>query len=155
VIFSPICHPEVAGRGIEYCWGKGKLDFRRLINTEEPKDVEKNTRTALSSERYIDRFGKEQPAPLPLERVRRFARRARTYRRLYQRWPTPAAFHAAAEEANKGEYAMVEHHYAERKAHRNIVDSELKFLEQDGAPPAIEAGTGSAAAAAGTEQGVT
>ena len=26
---SPKCHPEIAGQGIEYCWGKAKLHFRR------------------------------------------------------------------------------------------------------------------------------
>ncbi len=26
---TPRCHPELAGRGIEYCWGKAKLEFRR------------------------------------------------------------------------------------------------------------------------------
>jgi hypothetical protein len=29
---TPKCHPEIAGRGIEYAWGYAKLCFRRGIN---------------------------------------------------------------------------------------------------------------------------
>lgn len=32
IIMSPKYHPELAGVGIGYGWGKAKLEFRRRIN---------------------------------------------------------------------------------------------------------------------------
>jgi len=32
LILIPKCHPEIAGRGIEYCWSYSKLRFRRDFN---------------------------------------------------------------------------------------------------------------------------
>ena len=31
-------HPELAGRGIEYCWGKGKYGFRKHNNFVSGKE---------------------------------------------------------------------------------------------------------------------
>lgn len=31
--FQSICHPELAGVGIEYCWGKAKFEFRKNNDT--------------------------------------------------------------------------------------------------------------------------
>jgi hypothetical protein len=30
---TPKGHPELAGRGIEYCWGKSKYEFRKHNNS--------------------------------------------------------------------------------------------------------------------------
>ena len=35
VLSTPICHPEIAGEGIEYCWGIGKKDFRKTRTRHE------------------------------------------------------------------------------------------------------------------------
>jgi hypothetical protein len=39
LIFSPKCHPELAGNGIEFAWGKMKFNFRNKINNRKPTDV--------------------------------------------------------------------------------------------------------------------
>lgn len=72
LILSPKCHPEVAGVGIEYCWGKSKMSFRRRLNDYLPKNLHRNV---LAS------FGDEH---LPLARVRRYARKTRDYLRVYE-----------------------------------------------------------------------
>ena len=64
---SPKCHPELAGVGIEYSWGKAKMYFRRHtdhIGRHQHANIEK----AMS------------PVVLTLARVRKFARKARAYR---------------------------------------------------------------------------
>ena len=89
------CHPEMAGCGIEYCWGKvcsccfccrfafayivcvcvqGKYEFRNFVNTKTTRrEVQiKNVLTALGDKEYTVRYSdKTRPAPLPLFRVRR------------------------------------------------------------------------------------
>ena len=90
VIASPRYHPELAGLGIEYCWGKAKWCFRRYVNDLVSTNLEKNVLIALGSRAYpMFGTGAECPAPLPVERVRKFARRARTYRMLFAEFPTP------------------------------------------------------------------
>lgn len=73
-LFSPKYHPELAGSGIEYSWGKSKFAYRRT-------DV--NARGFHATVRHV--LG---PEVLPLERVRRFGRRARQYMRVYHRMAT-------------------------------------------------------------------
>eukprot|EP00951_Prasinocladus_malaysianus_P004373 scaffold30728_cov33-Prasinocladus_malaysianus.AAC.1 len=67
---SPKGHPELAGMGIEYTWGKAKFYFRRN-NDCSPKKFQSLVLKSLSTE------------VLPVERVRKFARRARDYVRAY------------------------------------------------------------------------
>ena len=67
---SPVCHCELAGYGIEYCWGYGATIFRK-INDCTAKKLETNVRTSLSSEH------------LTMERVWKFSRRTRDYMRMY------------------------------------------------------------------------
>ncbi len=62
-------HCEFAGLGIEYCWGKTKLEYRRLPTAQTPKSLHQN---------ILDIFKKH----LPRERVMRFSRRARDYERF-------------------------------------------------------------------------
>jgi hypothetical protein len=33
---TPKCHPEIAGRGVEYAWGYSKLRFRKHFNDAVP-----------------------------------------------------------------------------------------------------------------------
>ena len=90
VIASPRYHPELAGLGIEYCWGKAKWCFRRYVNDLVSTNLEKNVLIALGSRAYpMFGTGAECPAPLAVERVRKFARRARTYRMMFAAFPTP------------------------------------------------------------------
>jgi len=67
---SPACHPEIAGYGIEYCWGYSSTIFRK-INDCTAANLEKNVGIALSNEN------------LTLERVWKYSRRTRDYMRMY------------------------------------------------------------------------
>ena len=67
---SVACHPEMAGNGIEYCWGYGETVFRK-INDKIAKNLQSNVAIAVS------------PAHLTLERVWKFSRRPREYMRMY------------------------------------------------------------------------
>eukprot|EP00733_Pompholyxophrys_punicea_P001906 Pompholyxophrys_punicea_v1_NODE_1160_length_893_cov_5.609467.p1 type:complete len:255 gc:universal NODE_1160_length_893_cov_5.609467:810-46(-) len=105
LIMSPKCHPELAGLGIEYSWGKSKLEFRRRINDQVGANLHANIVKAMSIE------------VLPLGRVRKFARRTRDYRRVY-----------VTDVTAQPEFEMIEKMRKTRKTHRNIVDIEKKFL---------------------------
>ena len=71
LIMSPKGHLELAGMGIEYSWGKAKREFRQR-NDLQPKNLHVNICNALSTADV-----------LPLDRVRRFARKTRQYKRAY------------------------------------------------------------------------
>eukprot|EP00732_Lithocolla_globosa_P002572 Lithocolla_globosa_v1_NODE_1727_length_2377_cov_16.907407.p2 type:complete len:243 gc:universal NODE_1727_length_2377_cov_16.907407:1199-471(-) len=114
LIMSPKCSPELAGVGIEYVWGKSKQVFRRDINDGVPANLHTNIEKALST---------APDGPVPLWRVRNFARRTRDYRRVYS---VPAE-----EYTDEMSYSLIERMRKERKTHRNIVDIEAKFLKNN------------------------
>ncbi len=65
MIQSPKCHPELAGRGIEYDWGRAKFHFRRNYNSHQTTaNALERVRAALSQE------------AIPLSMSRTFARKA-------------------------------------------------------------------------------
>eukprot|EP00732_Lithocolla_globosa_P002327 Lithocolla_globosa_v1_NODE_1497_length_2534_cov_3.916935.p1 type:complete len:306 gc:universal NODE_1497_length_2534_cov_3.916935:1441-524(-) len=99
--------PELAGAGVEYTWGKGKLEFRREINDGVPAHLFDNIKKVLSTD------------VIPLSRVRKYARKTRDYRRVYAR---------PADDPGQSNYAMVEKMRKKRKTHRNILDLESRFL---------------------------
>ena len=73
--FSPKCHPELAGEGIEYSWGFAKRMYRREWLWQDDKDRKRKdffdlVRKVLS--------GKDNGA-LNKERIRRMGGRARGY----------------------------------------------------------------------------
>ena len=70
------CHPEMAGCGIEYSWGKLKLKFR----SENNKCTLSVRKRGKSTEQKIREILDES---LPIERVWKFERKARDYRRMY------------------------------------------------------------------------
>ena len=70
LLMSPKGHPELAGKGVEYCWGYSKMYFRKH-NDCQYKNLRANTVKATSQDM------------LPIDRVRRFARKAREYRNAY------------------------------------------------------------------------
>jgi hypothetical protein len=84
VLASPRYHPELAGLG---CWGKASL---------KKKHFETNVLASLGSQSFkMYGSGEMCDAPLPVERVRKFARRARMYRKLFDLYPTPESAAAA------------------------------------------------------------
>lgn len=102
---SPKGHCELAGNGIEYCWGKAKYFFRRS----------KRARTGDAFQSLIDDALSEEN--LPLNRVRKFARKARTYRGMYK---DPACTNRAT----------VEKMYKVAKTHRSALDMDYKLCTE-------------------------
>ena len=67
-------HPELAGVGIEYSWGKAKQKFRRDVNDRISGHFHRNIVKCFCSEETY----------LPLSRIRKYARKTRAYRRAYR-----------------------------------------------------------------------
>jgi len=99
---SPKCHPELAGHGVEYCWGGAKLFFRRN-NDLVPANFDKNVRAALA---HVTR-----------RKVHMFERRARAYR-------------ACLSNPENDTFVKIENAVKERKAHRNAADFDGKFIRE-------------------------
>ena len=81
VEMSPKCHPELAGQGVEYCWGKSKKYYR----------AQRSAIAGSLSEDAFDKLvtkslrgdGDESDAPMTLLSVLRFSRKAHFYRMAY------------------------------------------------------------------------
>jgi hypothetical protein len=101
---SPKCHPELAGVGIEYSWGKSKMHFRRHTD-HVARHLHANIEKSMSLE------------VLTVLRVRRFARKARSYRESY----------ATSEVAMSR--VDIEKIVTSRKCHRSAMDVDWKFLK--------------------------
>jgi hypothetical protein len=100
-------HPEMAGRGIEYCWGKSKQKFRRDINDRVQAHLHANMVKCFSRS---DGF-------LPLARVRKFARKTRAYRHAYR-------------DGQPNSLADVEKLVKVYKSHRSVEVFEKKFCHE-------------------------
>ena len=105
LIYGVKGHPEVAGCGIEYSWGKSKQAFRRDTNDRKPKNLRMNIIKSISK-KY-----------LPITRVRKFARRARMYRRAYR--------------DGGSSHVDVERLYKTYKRHRSAEIFDKKFCHAD------------------------
>ena len=108
---TPKCHPEIAGRGIEYAWGYAKLRFRRGINDAVASHLEENVKAALSRE------------VLTINRIRKFARKARDCKLACSYLVALADGEDAS--AAKG---CIEHLTKLFKQHRSAIDADHKFI---------------------------
>jgi hypothetical protein len=108
---TPKCHPEIAGRGIEYAWGYAKLRFRGGINDAVPVHLEENVRAALSRD------------ILTINRIRKFARKTRDYKLTYSYLVALADGEDAS--AAKG---RIEHLTKLFKQHRSALDADYGFI---------------------------
>jgi hypothetical protein len=154
LIASPRYHPEMAGGGIEYCWGKAKWCFRRHVNDLEGKNLERNILIALGDRPYRmhgQADGEWCAAPLPVQRVRKFARRARTYRMLFAKFPNKMAATAFLDQwkqghqvgivggdisipkadKNDGFTEMISKMYKTVKTHCNIIDVDWRVCTRE------------------------
>ena len=142
VLASPRYHPELAGLGIEFCSGRSN------------ENLETNVLVSLGSQSFkMYGSGEMCDAPLPVERVRKFAHRARVYRKLFDLCPTPESAVAALKVCNDGGddgteyikltnslgesvqlgkakkhanfYSVIEKLYTAARTHRNITDIEF------------------------------
>ena len=100
---SPKCHPEVAGCGVEYCWGKSKMHFRRHTD-HVAKHLVANAKLSMCTTNVLFKA-----------RVRKFARKARSYRRAYS--------------AGIAGHAVVEKHCKQQKVHRSALDQDYAYLK--------------------------
>ena len=101
-------HPELAGVGVEYAWGKAKQMFRRDVNDRVAAHLHKNIVKCFSR---LDKF-------LPLARIRKFARKTRAYRRAYR-------------EGQPNSLADVEKLVKGYKSHRSADVFDNKFCHAD------------------------
>jgi hypothetical protein len=111
LVMTPKAHPELAGKGIEYSWGKAKRDFRQH-NDCVAANLHANVEEAFKS--------------LDLPRVWRFARRTREWARAYARQHKLFGYTDADAEATKG-FASVDKFIKECKTHRCVLDQEWAF----------------------------
>ena len=108
---SPAKHPELAGRGIEYAWGKAKYEFRHNNDYSPNKEnLEKRVYAALGA--------------ITTSRSRCFLRKANDYKRAYR---------IIAEQGEKGaaaaaEFADIEKIRKQVRAHRCTYDQDYKFI---------------------------
>ena len=102
LVMSPKCHPELAGHGIEYCWGASKMYFRRN-NDLNPKTFDARVKASLDA--------------ITRRHVHMFERRARAYR-------------ACLSDPKNDTFALIERAVKRRKTHRNAHDFDGAFIRR-------------------------
>jgi len=108
---SPAKHPELAGRGVEYSWGKGKYEFRHNNDYSPNKEnLEKRVYAAL--------------ATITTSRSRSFLRKANDYKRAYRILAERGEEGAAA----AAEFADIEKIRKQVRANRCAFDQDYKFI---------------------------
>ena len=107
---SPKCHPELAGDGVEYDWGKSKHDFRA-----------KNDGVPLHLRAHI----KASFAGLTRERRFLFSRKARSYKRAYL---ALARGEGELESNGAAPFAEIERLSKQCKTHRCALDMNRVFI---------------------------
>eukprot|EP01034_Spumella_vulgaris_P036612 gene36612-45158_t len=110
LLVSPVCHPEVAGVGIEYSWGVAKLHQRRHNDC-----VAKHLHDLI-----VESLNK-----VTIESVLKSARRTREYCRAYEQ--------IAANRLDPKDitFTMVEGMKKLQKTHRSILDLDARFVKSD------------------------
>ena len=142
LIHSPAYYPDIAGLGIEFDWGKSKLDYRRYINDMVASNLRKNVCVAIGDCGYRSLWGEWRLGPLTLARTRRFARRGRTNRKILEsisdratvdkcltKWKSGKLevhgkkIKAPSPETFAGMDKLFKAIYTEFKTHRNMIDT--------------------------------
>ena len=111
LVMTPKAHPELAGKGIEYSWGKAKRDFRQH-NDCVAANLHANVEEAFKS--------------LDLPRVWRFARRTREWARAYARQHGVCGYEDGDARLEEG-FASVDKFVKECRTHRCVLDQEYAF----------------------------
>ena len=115
LITSPKCHPELAGCGIEYSWGKIKMTFRREVNDTVSKNLHSNIVES------IDRS-------MSLERVWKYDRKTRDYRRAYIERALQLQQSSGTEASS---FEILEKMRKIYKTHRNIGEIEHRYISDN------------------------
>ena len=114
LLLSPKCHPELAGCGVEYSWGRSKTVFRREKNDLIAKHLHANILQSLS------------PEALPISLIWRFERRTRDYRRMYK--DLQIKMESGIVCADDVCYKFLETMRKTYKSHRNIEEIDRNFI---------------------------
>ena len=116
---TPRKHPELAGEGVEYSWGKGKPEFRRSHDyNPNAASLERRVRAALDSSTVLTR-----------PRIRKFIRRGNEYKRAYRELENGQQVDAGAS-AGSVTHTDIEQMKRDVKAHRSTKDQDLKFIQE-------------------------
>ena len=108
---TPKKHPEIAGRGVEYCWGKSKVHFRHNNNySPNATNLEERVKESMNT-----------AGVLTLARVRKFQRKANDYKRAY--------LALAGDEATEIEHKDIEAMKKKCKTHRCTLDQDYAFIK--------------------------
>ena len=107
---TPICHPELAGQGIEYAWGDSKRTYRRL--------PERLRSFALANKNQFQHV-KLSLSKVNLAKSRRYAGKAFEYKSTY-----------AAAAAGPLSHAEIESSVKKMKQHRDCGRLEAEFIRQ-------------------------
>ena len=75
ITFTPICHPELAGEGIEYIWGKSKRSFRKQRSRMDMNKITQDEFVQLVDRSLLEVTKKSALA---------FARKARYFKLAYR-----------------------------------------------------------------------
>ena len=105
LILTPKTHCEIAGVGIEYCWGYSKFHFWKNNNCVVA-NLEKNVGQSLKK--------------ITMQKARKFARKARDYKCVYR-------LHALGELDDIG-FVKIERMVKEANTHRCSLDQEYSFI---------------------------
>ena len=110
---TPKKHPEIAGRGVEYCWGKSKVHFRHNNNySPNATNLEERVKESMNTADV-----------LTLGRVRKFQRKANDYKRAY------LALSNSPEAATELEHKDIEAMKKKCKTHRCTLDQDYAFIK--------------------------
>ncbi len=118
VLLTPKCHAELAGEGVEYVWGGAKGEYRRRsLAQKRGKDNFKTSLYHCLSEEVIT-----------IERVRKYARRARQYMMAYHAVDTGQVDPQTHHDCLKFGPVAVDKLINNFKTHRCVFDFDYKFI---------------------------
>jgi len=115
---TPICHAELAGEGIECSWGCSKNEYRRQpLSMKRKKETYRElVKTCLSRD------------TLTTERVRLFAKRARSYVCAYYQLHHSGIIDHDILDSNLPEQVKIERMAKKYKTHRSAIDFNAGFI---------------------------
>ena len=119
VLLTPKCHAELAGEGIEYAWGCSKGAYRNLALKEK-----RGKAKFMSSVRYC-----LSDEVLSLQRIRKFARRAKQYLMAYHVIDSKQVDQQTQDDCNKYGPIALGKVIKDLKCHRSAVDVDYKFIK--------------------------
>ncbi|KAI2490953.1 hypothetical protein MHU86_23612 [Fragilaria crotonensis] len=118
VMLTPKCHAEIAGEGIEYMWACSKGAYRNLTLKEKKgkENFMTGVRHCLSAQ------------VISIDRIRRFARRARQYLLAYHAIDSGQVSAEIQHDCLKYGPVALEKLCGEFKTHRCVMDFDYKFV---------------------------